>query len=330
METVGRLLRLLSLLQARPYWSGPDLAVRLEVTERTLRRDVARLRELGYPVEAVSGPGGGYRLTAGGALPPLLLDDDEAVVVAMSLQAVARGGLPGLQDPAVAALAKIEQVFPRRLRDRVDDLTEATVMVGGASPRRVTLDVGMLVTLARACRGGMRIRFQYRDASGRRSERHVDPHRLVNVVGRWYLVAWDRDREDWRTFRVDRLAAVTQTGMRVVSREVPDPASLVTQGIALAAYRHEGRVLLEVDPAVARREVPPTVGLIEETPQGTLLRVGADDLGWIARYLANLPWRFQVVDPPELKEAIRDLARALLAQVDGSLSGEQTSRRASG
>jgi predicted DNA-binding transcriptional regulator YafY len=308
METTGRMLRLLSYLQARPSWSGRELAQRLEVTERTLRRDIARLRSLGYPVEATPGRYGGYRLIAGGALPPLLLDDDEAVAVAWGLRAAAGGALPGFEDPALLALAKIEQVLPNRLRERFQVLADATVRVGGAPPLEGRLDVGTLVAIARACRGSERVRFSYRDGAGRESERHVEPHQLVHTARRWYLFAWDRDREDWRSFRVDRVSSLRATGMRFTHRDGPDPAAFVAEGLAVGMYPYQARVLLRSPYEEVVRWVSPMAGVLEPVEGGTVLRIGADDLEWLARYLSYLPCRFTVLEPAALRGAIADLA----------------------
>jgi predicted DNA-binding transcriptional regulator YafY len=308
------MLRLLSLLQARPNWTGPELSDRLGVTDRTLRRDVARLRDLGYPVEAFAGPAGGYSLAPGGALPPLLLDDDEAIVVALGLRAAAIGALPGFEDAAVAALAKIEQVLPVRLRERITDLDGSIVRLGRSGLAPAPLDAELLVTIAQACRASERLRFGYVDSAGRSSERHVEPYQLVHASRRWYLVANDRDRDAWRTFRVDRIGDLTPTRMRFTRVDPPDAAALVAEGLAVSVYRWQARVLLEVKPDEAAELVSPTTGVLEPARGGTLLRVGAEDLEWIARYLAGLPCRFTVLEPDELKDAVEELAGRLVAQ----------------
>ncbi|MGH8911630.1 MAG: helix-turn-helix transcriptional regulator, partial [Acidimicrobiia bacterium] len=277
METSARLLKLLSLLQARPTWTGPELASRLEVTDRTLRRDVARLRSLGYPVEAVSGPHGGYELVPGGAIPPLLLDDDEAVAVAVGLRAAAAGGMIGFEDAALAALAKIEAVLPNRLRTQVGSLHSATVVEAGRQATPV--DPTALVKVARACQRPERLRFTYKAADGAITQRNVEPYHIVHLTRRWYLVAFDRDRDDWRSFRVDRMSNVVETGMWFEAREAPDPVALVSEGMAVSAYRWQARVTLFVPFEDAGHFIPRTVGVLE--PAGktrTLLRLGADDL----------------------------------------------------
>lgn len=306
------MLRLLSLLQARPNWTGAELATRLEITARTLRRDVNRLRQLGYPVEALSGPAGGYQLAPGGALPPLLLDDDEAVSVALSLRQAARGALPGFEDASLSALAKIEQVFPRRLAEKVASVQLSTVGLEAqrGSGRSVTPE--NLVILATACRRRERLRFDYHDASGRESERHVEPYQLVHAARRWYLVARDRDRDAWRTFRVDRIEKPAPTGLRFVLDDPPDARALVSEGLAVAVYPVQARVFLRLPFEEAKRMIPPTIGVIQRQRGGTLLRIGADDVDWIARYLSSLPVTFRVLDPPELKEALARLGAGLI------------------
>lgn len=307
----GRLLALLSLLQSRPYWTATELADRLAVTTRTVRRDVARLRDLGYPVEAAPGPTGGYQLGSGGELPPLLLNDEEALVIAIGLRAAASGAVAGFEDSAIAALAKLEQILPKRLRERVSALNAAMVLLG---PDRGSsrVDPDMLVTLAQGCRRLERVHFQYRDADGNATDRRVEPYRLVNTRRRWYFVALDLDRQAWRTFRVDRLTGPTLTGHRFTRESEPDAAAMVAEGLAVAAYEIQAEVLLLVEPDVAAEAIPPTVGALEPTSGGTLLRLGADTIEWIARYLARLEFPFEVRDPPELRAALRALGRRLV------------------
>ncbi len=221
----ARLLGLLSLLQARPRWSGPELALRLGVTVRTVRRDVERLRRLGYPVASEVGTAGGYRLGAGGrAMPPLMLDREEALAVAVCLRSTATESIEGGGEAAVRALAKLEQLLPSVLRRQVGTLAAMTARLGsGASP----VDPEVLVTLTRACRDGERLRVRYRDIRGRVTERRLDPHRLVSTARQWYLVARDVERAGWRSFRVDRLLAVEATGHQVAIEDPPDPVAFV-------------------------------------------------------------------------------------------------------
>ena len=310
VSSSGRLLELLSLFQSRPRWSADELAERMGVTTRTVRRDVTRLRDLGYPVEADPGPLGGYQLGSGGALPPLLLSDDEAVAVVTGLRAAATGGLGGGEDAAIAALAKLEQVLPTRLRERVRSLSGATVSLGDR--RGPTISPDVLLTLAQGCRNPERLRFDYTARSGEVSTRRVEPFRLVSANRRWYLVAFDVDRDDWRTFRVDRMQQPELTGHRFHRADEPDAAALVSEGLAVAPYQWQAEVLLKVGADLATELVSPLVGRVEPAEGGALLRLGADDLDWIARYLAGLPFDFEVIDPPELRKAVRSVARRLL------------------
>ncbi len=307
----GRLLALLSLLQSRPHWTATELAERLSTTPRTVRRDVTRLRDLGYPVNAEPGRAGGYQLGAGGVLPPLLLTDDEAVAVAIGLRAAASLGVAGHDDAAIAALAKLEQVLPTRLRDRVRALNASTVLVAVASGGRPQVNAEVLLTLAQGCRRSERIHFAYEDKGGNATSRRVEPYSLVSADHRWYLVAHDLDRVDWRTFRVDRMGGPELTGHRFRRGEEPDAASMVLEGVALAAYDWQAEVLLLADLETAAAEVAPTVGTLTPTTGGTLLRVGANDLDWIARYLVGMPFAFEVRDPPELQAELRALGRRL-------------------
>ena len=240
-ETSSRLLSLLSLLQGRRDWPGGELAERLEVSSRTLRRDVERLRGLGYPVESHPGPAGGYRLRAGATMPPLLLDDDEAIAIAVGLGTAARASVSGIEETAVRALVKLEQVLPAHLRRRVRALGAATTTLPERGP---TVDPQSLVVIATACRDAERLRFAYRGRDGTESRREVEPHSLVNLWRRWYLLSWDRDRDDWRTFRLDRLTRPASTDVRFTPREPPsdDVAAYVSQRLAAAPSRYEARV----------------------------------------------------------------------------------------
>jgi predicted DNA-binding transcriptional regulator YafY len=308
LETSARLLRLLSLLQARRDWSGAGLAERLGVSARTVRRDVERLRSLGYPVHATSGTAGGYRLGAGAALPPLLLDDDEAVAVAVGLRTAAGGSVAGIEETSVRALAKLEQVLPSRLRHRVNALWTSTVPVPGDGP---TVDPEVLTAIAGACRDYQRLRFDYRDHGGSDSVRTVEPHRLVCWGRRWYLLAWDTDRRGWRTFRVDRVEPRTPTGPRFTARDLPDDdvAAHVTRGVWSAGWRYRARVRLHAPAETVAERLPPAVGVLEAVDERTcVLDTGADTLDTLAVYLGMLGVDFEVSEPPDLVEYIRRLA----------------------
>ncbi|HEY8523765.1 MAG TPA: YafY family protein [Acidimicrobiales bacterium] len=307
MAAPSRLLRLLSLLQQRASWSGPELAERLGVTTRTLRRDVDRLRALGYRVDAEPGVAGGYRLGIGAAVPPLVLDDDEATAIALALGAWSRGALAGLEQPARSALAKLDRVLPPRVRARVEAVSRATLPIGGFDA--VAPDV--LVRLARAAAEQERLRIAYVDRADRRTERRVDPYRLVPTGRRWYLVAWDVDRAAWRTFRADRVAEVAATGHRFELDDPPDAAELVTRASGVAPYPHVARVVFATTPDDLAARVPPTVGLVEDHPDGSLLTVGANDLASLAGHLVALDLPFTVLEPPELVDLLRRLAGRL-------------------
>ncbi|MFF1599164.1 helix-turn-helix transcriptional regulator [Streptomyces mirabilis] len=307
LETSARLLRLLSLLQAHREWSGADLADRLGVTPRTIRRDVDRLRELGYPVNASPGTGGGYQLGAGAELPPLLLDDDEAVAVAVGLRTAAGQGIEGIGETSVRALAKLEQVLPSRLRRRVSALNAFTVpMLRGPQPSAV--DPGVLTELAHACRDGERLRFEYRDHSGSPTRRTVEPHRLVCTERRWYLVAWDVDRDDWRTFRADRITPRPPHGPRFTPRTPPaeDLAAYVSQGVSTRAYASQAVVRLFVPIEEAAERISPSAGTLEASGEDScVLRTGAASLDVMVIHVMLTGFEFEVLEPAELTEAIR-------------------------
>ncbi|MFK0258839.1 helix-turn-helix transcriptional regulator [Streptomyces sp. NPDC090445] len=315
LETSARLLRLLSLLQAHREWTGAGLAERLGVTPRTVRRDVERLRELGYPVNATPGTGGGYQLGAGAELPPLLLDDDEAVAVAVGLRTAAGNGVEGIGEASVRALAKLEQVLPGRLRRRVSAIDEFTVPMLRA-PERSAVDPSVLAELAAACRDGERLRFAYRDHEGSASRRVVEPHRLVCTERRWYLVAWDVERDGWRTFRADRIEPRPPHGPRFTPRPAPaeDLAAYVSRGVAQAAYAARAVLRLGMPAEDAARLIGPGAGALEPVDdKSCLLRTGAAGLDALVVHVMLLGCEFEVVEPPELTDRIR-AARDLLGR----------------
>jgi predicted DNA-binding transcriptional regulator YafY len=310
-ETSSRLLTLLSLLQERRDWPGGELAERLEVSGRTVRRDVERLRGLGYPVVSLTGPAGGYRLRAGTAMPPLLLDDDEAIAIAVGLRTAARASVKGIEEASVRALVKLEQVLPSHLRRRVRALGTATSAIAPGGPE---VDAQALSVLAAACRDSERVRFAYRGRDGANSRREVEPHSLVNVGRRWYLVAWDGGREDWRTFRVDRLTAPATTGVRFTPRELPakDGAAYVAQSLSAAPNRYEARVTLHAPIDSIRRWVPSHWGALEPIDdQSCEYRTGDDDLDWLALRIMMFRVDFEVHQPEELREHFRVLAERM-------------------
>jgi predicted DNA-binding transcriptional regulator YafY len=321
LNTSARLLRLLSLLQSRRYWAGSELAEELEVTARTLRRDVDRLRSLGYPVNSTSGIAGGYRLGAGAALPPLLLDDDEAVAVSVGLRTAAGGTVEGMEEAAVRALAKLEQVLPSRLRRRVAALHSFIVPLANGGP---TVNATSLSTIAGACRDRERLRFRYRSQNGAESQRNVEPSGLVHTGRRWYLVAWDVGREDWRTFRVDRIQAKISTSIRFVPREPPDQdlAKFVSRSVASAPYPFQGRVILHAPIEQMAERVSPRAGFLQAIDAHSCeLRTGAPSLDTLAAWVAVLGVDFEVREPPELFEHMKNLADRLGRALRGPNAG---------
>ena len=321
-DSTVRLLRLLTLLQQHAVWTGPELADRLVVSVRGVRRDISRLRELGYPVHSERGLGGGYRLAPGKAMPPLVLDDEEAVAVAVSLSLAAGGTVAGIEDEAMRALAKLDQVVPQRLRERIDAVRAATVTVGaGTTP----VDSATLTAVARACRDSLQLRFSYRRARSEEDEaRAVEPYRLVATARRWYLMAWDRDRDDWRIFRLDRMSELHVTTWRFTPRDAPDAVDYVTRGVSRSAYAFDATIRVHAPAALVRDLFGPTLAQVEEeaaAPCGVgepgepgvtcLLRTGSDSLADLASHLCFLPWEFEVLEPAELRGEVAALAARL-------------------
>ena len=306
-STSSRLLSLLSLLQARRDWPGGELADRLEVSRRTVRRDVERLRNLGYPIESLSGPAGGYRLGAGTAMPPLLLDDEEAIAIAVGLRTAAQASVAGIEETSVRALVKLEQVLPKHLRRRVRALGDATATLPGGGPM---VDPATLTAIASACRDRERLRFDYTGRDGEGTRRLVEPHSLVNLGRRWYLVAWDGGRGDWRTFRLDRIDRPAGAGGRCAERELPegaDAATYVAGNLSGAPARWEARVTVRC-PAEELRERPWLRGTVEPIDERSCeLRVGEDDLDWLAMKIAMLGSDFVVHEPDELVERLGEV-----------------------
>ncbi|MFI6502953.1 helix-turn-helix transcriptional regulator [Nonomuraea typhae] len=318
LETSVRLLRLLALLQARPVWSGAELAGRLGVTTRTVRNDVERLRILGYEVRSATGTAGGYRLGAGAAMPPLLLDDEEVVAVAVSLQAAASGTVTGIEETSLRALAKVESMLPARLRGRLAALRSATVSVAGRGP---TVDAEVLAEVASASRDRVRLRFVYEGFGGAVSEREAEPHRLVYTGRRWYVVAWDVARGDWRTFRADRMRLrVPARGAGFAGREMSaaEAAERVVRGAGSVAWRVPARVRLLVPAEVAAGLVAPAAGLVvADGAEACVLETGGDSVEALAGFLVSLGVGFVVLDPPGLREAVGVLGRRLLEAAQG-------------
>jgi predicted DNA-binding transcriptional regulator YafY len=310
-NTSSRTLRLLSLLQSQRYWPGAVLADRLGVSVRTLRRDVDRLRELGYPVSAGRGVDGGYQLAAGASLPPLVLDDEEAVALAVGLQAAAHSSVAGMAEASVRALTKVVQVMPQRLRRRVDALRAVTVpAVWGEAAAVSQVSPEVLTVVAQACRDDERLRFGYTAAAGADSERHVEPHRLVSLGRRWYLVAYDLDRGDWRSFRLDRLSAPVLTGARFAPRRLPadDAAAFVLDGLGARPSPHQVEVLVHAPASDIVGHVGRWGTVIEESPGTCLLRMTTDNLDWPAMALGSLGADFTVRSPTDLLDHVRQWA----------------------
>ncbi len=310
MSTSARMLRLLSLLQTHRFWSGGDLADRLEVSARTLRRDVDRLRDLGYDVDAVRGAAGGYQLRAGSNLPPLLLEDEEAVAIAVGLRSAAGGAVGGFEETSVQALTKVIALMPPRLRRRMDALktqTDATPWSGGP-----VVDAGVLTTFAQTCRDDELVTFAYTAADGTATGRKVEPHRLVNLGRRWYLVAYDRDRQDWRTFRIDRVSgSPLATGQRFRPRDLPggDAVAFVREGLRAQPQRHQVRVRLAA-PADEVEALMGRWGSVEQLGDAECrMTLNTDSFDWPVMILANLDCAFTVEAPSELADLLDRVGR---------------------
>jgi predicted DNA-binding transcriptional regulator YafY len=318
LGTSARLLRLLSLLQARRDWTSGELATRLGVTTRTVRNDVDRLRSLGYPVDARPGVAGGYRLGTHGALPPLLLDDEEAVAVAVGLRTAANGSVAGIEETSVRALAKLQQVLPARLRHRISAFQSYALPMPSYGPQ---VDPDVLTMIASACRDHELLRFDYRAHSGAASRRSVEPYRLLNDRRRWYLVAWDTERDAWRTFRVDRIEPHTPTGPRFRPRALPPDREITAQvarGIGEATWRYRARVVVHAPAGYVRSRLPIPVEVEPLGEDRCAFEPGSDHPEMLALYLGMLDADFTIVDSPELVDALRKLTRRYQRAIDAS------------
>lgn len=307
IQTSARLLRLLSLLQVRRFWSGSELAERLAITRRTLRRDIERLRALGYPIEGTSGVAGGYQLAAGATLPPLSLEDDEALAVSIALRTAASRASSGIDEAALRALVKLERVMPTRLRQRANALRASIVLLERSGPR---VSSATLATLAGACDEHLRISFGYADRDNNASERLVEPAGLVHTGHRWYLVAWDTGREDWRTFRVDRIGEVT-SGARFAPRPLPadgDLSAYVSRSVSADVYPHRARVIFDAPLEQVAERISPSAGVLERLDdQRCVLLIGGRSLDVIALWIALMGVDFEIIEPPELVHHLRNL-----------------------
>ncbi|MEU3465651.1 WYL domain-containing protein [Streptomyces sp. NPDC006733] len=316
--TTERVLALLGLLQQRQVWTGPELAERLGVTPRTVRRDVGRLRTLGYPVHAGQGVGGGYRLGPGQELPPLLLDDQEAIATAVSLLVGAGGAVTGAGDAALRALTKLDQVLPLRLRHEVRALSGAVESFDGG---RTPVDPEVLMTLARTCRDAVEAGFDYPSGTALR-RRRVEPYRLVASDRRWYLFAYDLDRDDWRSFRVDRMTGVSARTWRFNPRTAPDAAAYVQEGVASRVYSHQARFLVHAPTATVRAQIPASAAVVR--PRGDEqceVLSGAANLDAVLLHVLLLGHAFEVLDPPDLKNRCHTLADRLRAAGTPDVAG---------
>ncbi|MCW2900493.1 MAG: regulatory protein DeoR [Streptosporangiaceae bacterium] len=310
IATSARLLRLVSLLSSRPTWSNAELAARLEVTERTVRRDVDRLRELGYGVESVPGPGGGYRLSAGARVPPLNLDDDEAFAVAVALREAAHGAALGGDQAALSALLKLQQILPKRMAARLASL-DAAVEHTPRSPAPQA-SAAVLLVLASVCRATERTRLSYRDMQGNTSVRDVDPHRLVYTGAHWYFVARDVDRDAWRSFRADRVLDAHPTGLVVDLAAPPDAAQLVSDTIVRTGYPFYAKVRFPLPLEETLRLVAPIVAAHEsDGPRDTIITIGGSDPDQMAGYLLSLRSPLQVLSPDSVRDALLSRLDAL-------------------
>lgn len=313
-DPTTRALRLLGLFQTRALWTSEELATRLGVTTRSIRRDVERLRELGYPVRASSGVGGGYQLGAGGSLPPLLLAEDEAVAIAVCLRLAAGGTVAGVSESAVRTLAKLDQVLPARAREQVAAIHSTTVTVGAAS---AVVDPEVLMAASRACRDRVHATITYVDREGRGSQRRVEPHALVAVVNRWYLLAFDLDKDDWRSFRLDRVQTITVGTLRNQPREAPDPAAYITRSVSQSPYRYVATARVRIPCDRLRERVSPLAGEVTDLGDGWCrLVTGGETLDYLVAELVMLGTDVEVLDPPELVEHLEVVRRRLVSPAE--------------
>ncbi len=325
VQTSARLLKVLSLLQSRRFWGGGELADQLGVTERSVRRDVERLRTLGYPVHAAGGVGGGYQLGAGKELPPLPLEDDEAVAIAVGLRAAATGPVQGVEEAAVRALGKLEQVLPKRLRRQVNALQKVSVRLGDSGP---VVNAEALAVIAGCCRDEVQLRFDYGNRDGVASQRSVEPYRLVHTRSRWYLLAYDLERAAWRTFRVDRIGPAPRPGRAFRPRALPseDVAAYVSQAVSTEVYRIHARVTFLAPARVVSEQLSAVAVRIEEEGEGWCrVSTGGDSLEMLTYFLSATGFDFEVHEPPELREHLRHLSERL-ARAAGAAPASVSSR----
>jgi predicted DNA-binding transcriptional regulator YafY len=314
-DPTTRVLRLLSLLQTHRFWPGAELMRELGVSDRTVRRDVDRLRELGYPVEATPGAGGGYRLVSGASLPPLLLDDDEAVALAVGLRSSAGAAIVGIEAASLSALVKLEQVLPDRLRRRVGAIRTNTSFVGWGENDE-PIDSDALALLAQACRDREEVRFDYASREGEATRRLVEPHQLVSVGRRWYLVAFDVRRDGWRTFRLDRLTSVQLAGRRFLLRPAPAESfeEFVAESVRQPRQRYEGSVTIACELGELREFIRHSGATVDQfCPGRCQVTLSTESFEWLLGLVAILSTHGDVTveGPPELRKAIAAIARRL-------------------
>jgi predicted DNA-binding transcriptional regulator YafY len=321
------LLRLLTVLSTRPEWTSAELADRLGIHERTVRRDIAKLRELDYGIESGSGPWGGYRLGASSRMPPLSLDDDEALATAIALRQAAWRAPDGEGHSALTALVKLQQSLPRRIADRLRSF-DAAVDEAGQRPEATTwgqVEPEVLVALASACQAHHRVRLSYRDRRGTTSEREVEAQRLVRTAHRWYLAAWDLDRANWRTFRVDRVHGIQVTGRADPRRPVVDAAALVETAITSTPYDVYADLEIHRPVAEVRALIPATLAEHRQAgPHLTATRIGGPSAQWIASYLIRLGIPLRVIAPEEVRRYVIEHLGALLALQQGLEESDQS------
>ncbi|MEW6346534.1 MAG: YafY family protein [Paraburkholderia sp.] len=308
LQNSSRLLRLLGMLRNAPTWHGAVLAERLGITERTVRRDVDHLRGLGYRISATPGPDGGYSLEAGTSMPPLLFEEDEALAVSLALRTLAASGVQGIEESALAALVKLEHLMPPRHSRKAKTFFASIQKLAQSGPK---VDPTVLATLAGACADHEELQFRYMDVKARASQRTIEPQGLVNAESRWYLVAWDRSREDWRTFRVDRIVPPVSSGARFKPRIGPhkgDLAAYVSRSISTSAYTVRAKVILHAPMQALAQSICPLVGqLAPLDSRRCIVYTGANSVHAIASWLCTLEVEFDIVEPPELLEFLRGM-----------------------
>lgn len=308
-----RLLELLWLLQSGGARNGDELAQRFGVGLRTIRRDIGRLRDAGFAVEATPGLYGGYRLGPGSRMPPLAVTDDEAIALAIALRGTSTATVAGVAATATSGvLAKLERLMPAELQRAVADLRETTISMLRTPP--APAEVGSLLVLAHACRDEIEVAFEYTRPGGQRRTRGVEPYRLVQTSHCWYLVGRDKSVADWRTFRVDRMIAVRLTEARFRRLDPPDPERLVTEGMSVNPYSHTATIEVPAPASEVLRFVPRSYGLVEMLDDTrSRVTIGFEHERWLVHFIADLPWNVQVLDPPSVRNALEELGHRLLA-----------------